>query len=67
MLSLMLIQNQWYQDGQECKWIAATPLGTDARLMTTDDDFDHLDPDFIPVDKISTLDNALLKPDLLSS
>ena len=38
--------------GKNDVWIAATALVNDARLSTTDDDFDHLDPGFIPVDKI---------------
>lgn len=38
--------------GKNDVWIAATTVAADARLITTDDDFDHLDPSFIPVDKI---------------
>jgi predicted nucleic acid-binding protein len=32
--------------------IAAAAYITGARLLTTDDDFDHLDPHFVLVDKI---------------
>jgi tRNA(fMet)-specific endonuclease VapC len=38
--------------GKNDLWIAATVFCADARLVTTDKDFDHLTPDFIQVDKI---------------
>lgn len=38
--------------GKNDVWVAASALITDARLVTTDDDFDHLVPAFISVDKI---------------
>lgn len=38
--------------GKNDLWIAATTFVADARLVTTDDDFDHLTPTFIQVDKI---------------
>jgi predicted nucleic acid-binding protein len=33
-------------------WIAATAHATGARLLTTDHDFDHLDPTFLARDWI---------------
>lgn len=47
--------------GKNDVWIAATALITDARLVTTDGDFDHLDPDFISVDKriVAPLDSRV--------
>lgn len=38
--------------GKNDLWIAATAFFADARLVTTDRDFDHLTPGFIQVDKI---------------
>ncbi|MGH9840183.1 MAG: type II toxin-antitoxin system VapC family toxin [Blastocatellia bacterium] len=38
--------------GKNDLWIAATAFDADARLVTTDDDFDHLTPNLIQVDKI---------------
>ena len=38
--------------GKNDLWIAATSHISGSRLVTTDDDFDHLDPTFISVDKI---------------
>ena len=38
--------------GKNDVWIAATAHISGARLVTTDDDFDHLVPGFIAVDKI---------------
>jgi hypothetical protein len=37
--------------GKNDVWIAAA-YTSGARLVTTDDDFDHLDPPFVTVDKI---------------
>lgn len=39
--------------GKNDLWIAATTLITDSRLLTTNTDFDHLDPAFIFVDRIT--------------
>lgn len=41
--------------GKNDVWIAAAALITDARLVTTDTDFGHLDPDFISIDKVKLL------------
>jgi tRNA(fMet)-specific endonuclease VapC len=38
--------------GKNDVWISATAFITDARLLTTDPDFDHLDPDFISIDRV---------------
>ena len=38
--------------GKNDLWIAAAVFFADARLVTTDKDFDHLTPGFIRVDKI---------------
>lgn len=38
--------------GQNDMWIAATASATDATLLTTDHDFDHLSPRFIKLAKI---------------
>ena len=38
--------------GKNDVWIAAAAYTSGSRLVTTDGDFDHLDPDFISVDKI---------------
>ncbi|NOT63226.1 MAG: PIN domain-containing protein [Acidobacteria bacterium] len=38
--------------GKNDLWIAAVTFVADARLVTTDKDFDHLEPGFIHVDKI---------------
>jgi predicted nucleic acid-binding protein len=38
--------------GKNDLWIAATTFVADARLVTTDDDFNHLTPTFIQVDRI---------------
>ena len=38
--------------GKNDVWVAASAIITDARLVTTDDDFDHLTPAFIAIDKI---------------
>src|SRR5215210_7606192 len=38
--------------GKNDLWIAATVFFADARLVTTDNDFDHLTPGFLQVDKI---------------
>jgi tRNA(fMet)-specific endonuclease VapC len=38
--------------GKNDVWIASAAYTSGARLVTTDDDFDHLVPAFIPVDKI---------------
>jgi predicted nucleic acid-binding protein len=38
--------------GKNDLWIAATSAMTKAKLLTTDDDFDHLDKVFIDVDKV---------------
>lgn len=38
--------------GKNDLWIAATSHISGSRLVTTDDDFDHLDPGFISVDKV---------------
>ncbi len=38
--------------GKNDLWIAAAAFFADARLVTTDNDFNHLTPDFIRVDKI---------------
>jgi tRNA(fMet)-specific endonuclease VapC len=38
--------------GKNDVWIAAIAFTTDARLLTTDPDFDHLDPDFISIDRV---------------
>jgi len=38
--------------GKNDLWIAATSHVSGSRLLTTDDDFDHLDPTFIFVDKV---------------
>lgn len=35
--------------GKNDLWIAATALVTNSTLITTDKDFDHLDPEFIKV------------------
>ena len=38
--------------GKNDIWIAASAVITNARILTTDGDFDHLDPDFILVDRL---------------
>lgn len=38
--------------GKNDVWIASAAYTSGARLVTTDDDFDHLDPAFVFVDKI---------------
>jgi predicted nucleic acid-binding protein len=38
--------------GKNDLWIAAAAYTSGAKLVTTDDDFDHLAPNFISVDKI---------------
>jgi predicted nucleic acid-binding protein len=38
--------------GKNDLWIAATAFVTKSTLLTTDDDFDHLDPQFIDVVKL---------------
>lgn len=38
--------------GKNDLWIAATAHISGSRLVTTDDDFDHLDPTFLFVDKV---------------
>lgn len=38
--------------GKNDLWVAAAAYTSGSQLITTDDDFDHLDPDFISVDKI---------------
>lgn len=38
--------------GKNDLWIAAAAYTSGSRLVTTDDDFDHLAPGFISVDKI---------------
>jgi len=38
--------------GKNDIWIAASAVFTNARILTTDEDFDHLDPDFIAVDRL---------------
>lgn len=45
-------KSQGIKMGKNDVWIAAAAYTSGARLMTTDDDFDHLDPGFIVVDKI---------------
>jgi predicted nucleic acid-binding protein len=40
--------------GKNDLWIAATAFVTKSTLLTTDDDFDHLDPQFIDVVKLKT-------------
>lgn len=37
--------------GKNDLWVAATTLVTNATLITTDGDFDHLNPKIIPVRK----------------
>ena len=38
--------------GKNDLWIAASAVITNARILTTDGDFNHLDPDFISVDRL---------------
>ena len=38
--------------GKNDLWIAATAMATGATLLTTDKDFDHLDPTFLTRDWI---------------
>lgn len=38
--------------GKNDLWIAASAVFTNARILTTDGDFDHLNPDFISVDRL---------------
>lgn len=45
-------KSQGIKMGKNDLWIAATSHISGSRLVTTDDDFDHLDPGFISVDKI---------------
>jgi tRNA(fMet)-specific endonuclease VapC len=45
-------KSQGIKMGKNDLWIAATTYTSGARLITTDDDFDHLDPGLIAVDKI---------------
>jgi predicted nucleic acid-binding protein len=40
--------------GKNDLWIAATAFVTKSTLLTTDDDFDHLDHQFIDVVKLKT-------------
>lgn len=41
-------------------WIAATAAAVDAHLLTTDPDFDHLDPRFIKVARINPTNGEML-------
>lgn len=45
-------KSQGIKMGKNDVWIAAASHISGSRLMTTDDDFDHLVPGFISVDKI---------------
>jgi predicted nucleic acid-binding protein len=45
-------KSQGINMGKNDVWIAAAAYTSGARLVTTDDDFDHLDPPFVLVDKI---------------
>ncbi|MEP7343598.1 MAG: PIN domain-containing protein [Acidobacteriota bacterium] len=45
-------KSQGIKMGKNDLWIAATAYISGSQLITTDGDFDHLDPAFISVDKI---------------
>jgi tRNA(fMet)-specific endonuclease VapC len=45
-------KSQGIKMGKNDVWIASAAYTSGARLVTTDDDFDHLDPAFVSVDKI---------------
>ena len=45
-------KSQGIKMGKNDVWIASAAYTSGARLITTDDDFDHLVPAFISVDKI---------------
>lgn len=45
-------KSQGIRMGKNDLWIAAIAFTTDARLITTDPDFDHLDPDFLAIDRV---------------
>jgi len=45
-------KSQGIKMGKNDVWIAAAAYTSGSRLVTTDDDFDHLDPSFILGDKI---------------
>jgi predicted nucleic acid-binding protein len=38
--------------GKNDLWIAAAAVVTNARILTTDEDFDHLDPTFLTVERV---------------
>lgn len=44
--------------GQNDMWIAATAAASSARLLTTDGDFDHLNPKFIRLSRIDAKSGA---------
>lgn len=48
-----------YSMGKNDLWIAAAAVSTGATIVTTDTDFDHLQPDFLAVDRI---DPELFRP-----
>jgi tRNA(fMet)-specific endonuclease VapC len=45
-------KSQGIKMGKNDVWIAAAAFTSGAQLITTDDDFDHLSPSFISVEKI---------------
>jgi predicted nucleic acid-binding protein len=45
-------KSQGIKMGKNDVWIASAAFTTGARLVTTDNDFDHLAPAFISVEKI---------------
>lgn len=45
-------KSQSIKMGKNDVWIASTAFTSGARLITTDDDYDHLEPGFVYVDKI---------------
>jgi tRNA(fMet)-specific endonuclease VapC len=46
-------KSQGIKMGKNDVWIAAAAYISGAKLVTTDDDFDHLAPSFVTVDKVS--------------
>jgi len=46
--------------GKNDAWIAATAAALDAHLITTDSDFDHLNPAFIKLVKVDPLTGATI-------
>lgn len=46
--------------GQNDMWIAATAAASDARLLTTDSDFDHLNPGLIHLSRLDATTGATL-------